>query len=371
VELVKILVPPSYTLDIAGNINFTGTLTKSGTAFRESQWITSGSNIYYNTGVVAVNNTALTEGITISQNSVYASGTNSANSITIASKNAGSVFLQTNLVNRLTISTISGAGNVGIGNTAPIGPLCIGNSAIANNDGFLVLEKCTTVGTTRQFRLGINSAFDFVIGDYGGNNVASTWIEQFKVSYVAPANSLVINSSGNVGLVGSLTCSNMYYTGNLYKNGALQTIPTTLNQLSGTVPYSSITNPPAPADMFKSTFTQLVYRESTIYYNLGLQSYVSTNFDVGTNLIYNEYGRPQLQYRWDIKASVAEANSDSQYYFFADVFYNQYTGTFTYTIRKSSGTWVLSYWWNGSGNNFLRINIRTQTFVNYLNVNIG
>lgn len=107
------------------------------------------------------------------------------------------LYFGTNTLERM---TISGAGNVGIANTAPIAPLTIGNSALANNDGFLVLEKCTTVGTTRQFRIGLNANFDLAMGDYGGNNVAGTWLESFKISYQSPANALVINSSGNIGV---------------------------------------------------------------------------------------------------------------------------------------------------------------------------
>ena len=38
------------------------------------------------------------------------------------------------------------------------------------------------------------------MGDYGGGNVAGTWLETLKINYQAPANSLVINSSGNVGI---------------------------------------------------------------------------------------------------------------------------------------------------------------------------
>ena len=95
---------------------------------------------------------------------------------------------------------INGSGNVGIANNAPIGPLTIGNSALANNDGFMVLEKCTTVGASRQFRIGLNANFDFAIGDYGANNTAGTWVESFKMAYNAPVNSLVIIGTGNVGI---------------------------------------------------------------------------------------------------------------------------------------------------------------------------
>ncbi len=71
---------------------------------------------------------------------------------------------------------------------------------MANQDGFLVLGKCTTIGTTRQFRIGLNANFDLAMGDYGGNNVAGVWLEAFKLNYSAPVNSLVINSSGHVGV---------------------------------------------------------------------------------------------------------------------------------------------------------------------------
>jgi hypothetical protein len=59
---------------------------------------------------------------------------------------------------------IASNGFVGISNSAPIAPLTIGNSALANNDGFIVLEKCTTIGSTRQFRIGLNDNFDLAIG---------------------------------------------------------------------------------------------------------------------------------------------------------------------------------------------------------------
>jgi hypothetical protein len=91
-------------------------------------------------------------------------------------------------------------GFVGIGNTSPIAPLTIGNAALANQDGFIVLEKCTSLGTTRQFRIGLNDNFDLAIGDYGGNNVAGGWLQALRISYTAPSNSIVINGVGYVGI---------------------------------------------------------------------------------------------------------------------------------------------------------------------------
>jgi hypothetical protein len=44
---------PAYTLDVTGDINFTGNLTKGGVAFSSgttSHWANNGSNVYVNTG---------------------------------------------------------------------------------------------------------------------------------------------------------------------------------------------------------------------------------------------------------------------------------------------------------------------------------
>lgn len=91
---------------------------------------------------------------------------------------------------------IKSDGNVGIGNTAPLGLLHLGDASKANNDGHIIFAKCTTLGSTRICRVGYNNSFDFVIGDIGGGNTLSGWTEQFKINYNAPVNSLVINANG-------------------------------------------------------------------------------------------------------------------------------------------------------------------------------
>ena len=53
---------PGYKLDVAGDINYTGTLRLNGTpvSLGGSQWTTSGSNIYYNSGNVSIGTTDAT-----------------------------------------------------------------------------------------------------------------------------------------------------------------------------------------------------------------------------------------------------------------------------------------------------------------------
>jgi hypothetical protein len=94
---------------------------------------------------------------------------------------------------------IASSGYVGINNNNPLGMLTLGNASNPGSDGHLVIGKRDDLGGTRQFKIGYNSGFSMVFGDYGSNNVAGTWVEQFRIIYSAPANTLVCYGDGNVG----------------------------------------------------------------------------------------------------------------------------------------------------------------------------
>ena len=130
----------TYKLNVAGDINISGAFRVGGTAITGSKWTagTPSTNIYYN------------------------------------------------------------AGNVGIGNTNPTGTLCLGNSSVGGSDGFLLIGKNDGAGGARTQRIGYNTGFNLTIGDYGGGT--GPWIEAVKFSYGSPVNSLVVNSSGNLGI---------------------------------------------------------------------------------------------------------------------------------------------------------------------------
>lgn len=110
-------------------------------------------------------------------------------------------------------------GNVGIGTNAPLGPLSVGDSAVANSDGYLVLGKSNGVGGARHFRIGFDSAFNFVIGDYGHSNQAGTWLSPFAISWQAPSNSLYINSAGSIGIGTNTPATKLHVLGEILSAG--------------------------------------------------------------------------------------------------------------------------------------------------------
>ena len=68
-----------------------------------------------------------------------------------------------------------------------------------DTDGHIVVGKQDNGGGTRQLRMGYNSGFSFVLGDYGNYNVAGSWVEQFKISFQSPTLTLVCYPDGSVG----------------------------------------------------------------------------------------------------------------------------------------------------------------------------
>jgi hypothetical protein len=311
------------------------------------------------------------------------------------------------------------AGNIGIGNTAPIAPLTIGNSALANQDGFIVLEKCTTLGSTRQFRIGLNANFDLALGDYGGNNVAGTWSEALRITYGATSNRLIIDNNttsinGDLFITSSRlvlrgTSPTLYLRDTNERSGMIhmnsnvmyflngqsadsetwvqqngQDWCLTLNMNNNNANFGGAVNVGGALSVGGTNINSIIdqriknqhlfsiYRVSITYYTFNLIAYWEGVWDIETNLKFNEYGRPQLNVRWNISASINNGNgNDSNKYFFMNYFYNQLGNNIAFNTTHSYGTWSFQNYWNSQGNNYLRITCRLDAAADYLNVNIS
>jgi len=210
---------PAYTLDISGNINFTGSLLEDGNPFSgTTQWSNGTSNaIYYASGNVGIGTATPTYTLDISGNLK----TNA--DVIINNVNAGRGSGTNNSLNTVFGSNSLQSNTTGSANTS-FGNVALGNNTAGNYNnafGYQALQDNTTGNGNSAFGEGAllasqgsgNSAFGQLAGvDLSGNSNYNTFL---GVSTNIDISTNIYNYSTALGFNAIIDASNQIVLGGL------------------------------------------------------------------------------------------------------------------------------------------------------------
>lgn len=229
--------------------------------------------------------------------------------------------------------TTSNIINIGIGTSIPYANLHIYGNTKNNidnytNDGTMIISKYDNLVSTdsRNFKFGYsvidgNSNY-FTFGNYNMDVAKHTWTKQLNINSSAPENSLIINSTGNIGIG---TLSHTTYKVNI--NGSLNatSIYGLGTNITG-IDYNNITlNKPELGNLNNWTYkqsgtTNYIYTEN----NVSIGSTTSSSFNVNiagslnvTNLFENgkNLSDSYLSKYDATNTYLKKSDADSKYYF--------------------------------------------------------
>jgi hypothetical protein len=179
-------------LSVGGNLNFNGAFLQNGSPFIGSQWTTSGSNIYYNTGKVGIGTTSPTGLLTLQSSS------NPQLSINAPSGDAGIDFAL-NGTNKFTASYSAAGGYLYLRDVANSRDVLDLYAATTNNYAVFPNGNVGINDTAPGTKLSVvgNAQIGFSSGQTGPSNglIVSGNV---GIGYTSPSSALDVN--GNVGI---------------------------------------------------------------------------------------------------------------------------------------------------------------------------
>jgi hypothetical protein len=236
---------PGFTLDVTGDINFSGSLYEGGSPFAGSPWTTSGSDIYYTTGNVGIGTDSpglplevftgngANYGLRLRRYPTGATYTDIGHLSTPGTE--GLAFSVGNGdVTTQEVMRVTGTGNVGIGTNAPTTKLHVAGGTITNSDQ-VAKKTYSYSGNLASAQTIANSTIKLTFTNY-----------TFSAKVVAH----LIESDNEVSTL-SFECCGGHWTG-----GAPQTIalgPVTVFGPTSTNPWDSTVTTTTTTVSFKPT----------------------------------------------------------------------------------------------------------------------
>jgi hypothetical protein len=163
-------------LTIANNIS-----SSNITATNLSSTNLTANNIIVNNNI----RTPSTNSTVVNAVNIYSSTINATDNLTVNN------FINGNTLN---VSKITCSTQIALNITNPISEFHIGNSSTPNINPSIMISS----GSTNNFKMGYDNTNNFVFGTYSRNTLI--WTNQLSINRSSPANSININSLGNVGI---------------------------------------------------------------------------------------------------------------------------------------------------------------------------
>jgi hypothetical protein len=189
---------PGYALDVAGDINFTGTFYKNNSVYSGSEiWNTNGNDVFYTMGNLGVGTSSPSKTLDV----------------------AGTARITTGLTTGTIYASDVTATNVSVGGLNASG-LSVLSNATATNASVGVLIAST----------GITAA---------AAQITNAVVTTASVGTLVNTDAVATNVSVGTLNVTGITASNINFTGNLYQNGSVYISSQWLSQSGGALSYTT------------------------------------------------------------------------------------------------------------------------------------
>ena len=278
-----------------------------------------------------------------------------------------SLIFGTNNLERLRIAD---GGNIGIGTATPTSNFHIHAGTVQD-----IRMQLTDSGTGAMITDGLILRKDTAHNGYLWNHEPNSSLifgtnnlERLRIS-----NTGAISTNNNSINAGTATITAATFSGNLSGNATSATSATNAQGLTGTpsITVNAITaNSINGATINGGNLSGSMYREAPFLYHLYRDSHWGTGsrFIIQTNLLFNEYSRPNLQWRWIIGISTGDTLGWA-WGFFCGI-YDQYRNAFAVQAIYGGQNITISQNWDAWGGNRCIIDINVSNAHNYINLNI-